>query len=133
MTTNARDQAYNIVPARAAAVWSQIVDTTSRVYDFSALSLGGSTRGWMIVTIEADGADVFYAFGSVTHAIDETAGGAASSATVSAFTASGCARIPSGTSKDVRIQRDVDKFLALKGSATGKARIYASSERSGGA
>lgn len=124
------DQVNNILPARGGAVWVQTLDTTSRPYDISALALDGSTRGWIIITIEAETCDVYYALGPSTLTVDQTAANAAGAAV--SYVANGCARIPAGQSKDVRIERSQHKFIALKGSAAGIARIYASSERSGG-
>lgn len=128
------EQAMNVVPPRLDKVAAQAVDSTSRAYDITALALGGATwkpgvKDFLYLTIQADGADVYYALDSVnTGTISDTASTAAGS--TMAFGATAPALIKNGAAAEVRVARDVDRFLLLKcaGGSTAIARIYASSQ-----
>lgn len=127
------EQAMNVVPPRLGKVAAQAVDATSRVYDLTALALGGATwrsgvKDFLYLTIQADGADIYYALDSVnTGTINDTAATAAGSPM--AFGTTAPVVIKNGLSAEVRIARDVDRYLLLKtATGTATARIYASSQ-----
>jgi hypothetical protein len=127
-------QAMNVVPARLGFVAAQAVDATSRRYDLTGLALGGATwkpgvKDFLYLTIQADGGDVYYATNSTNAGtIDDTASTAAGS--TMAFGATAPVLIKNGAAAEVRVARDVDRFLLLKcpSGSTAIARIYASSE-----
>jgi hypothetical protein len=129
------EQADNVTPP--VSVWAQTVDATSRAYDLTGLALGGDTYSsvradYIYLTIQADGADLYVAFGvdnskTIAQATAVAAGG------TPAFATTSCMKIPDSQERCYRINRAVDKFLYLKGSGAGTARIYASSDISPGA
>jgi len=112
-------------------VWAQTLDTTSRAYDITVLSVHGHAfvagqpdRVW--VTIQADGADVYFAFDDASRTIAE--GTAVAAGGTPAFADTSCCVVPDGQERSYEITRNRHKFLMLKGSAAGTARIYFSSE-----
>lgn len=136
MSEEATRQSDNIVPPRTK-VWVQLVDSTSRVYDLTAQNLGttydASHTTYVFLTIQADGADIYYCFDNVnSRTLDETAATAAGGAP--SFPTTACLKCPDGQERSYRIQRNLDLYLYLKTSTgTGRARIYASSQPSASA
>lgn len=127
------EQAMNVTPPRLGKVATQAVDSTSRVYDLTALALGDATwkdgvKDFLYLTIKADGADIYFVLGPNNGGtINDTAAVAAGSPM--AFAATSCDLIKNGDRAELRIARDVDRYLYLKtASGTAIARIYASSQ-----
>ena len=131
MTDVTQRQAMNVVPPRRGSVLVLTLDTTDRPYDISGLAFGkaqdaADADGGLYLTLFAETANCYYYFHSATASdLDETS--AVSAGGTAAFADAACAMIMAGTSVDVRIVREVDKFLVVKGSAAGKLRIWASS------
>lgn len=130
MGTIAEEHVADATPPRRSAVLAITLDATARAYDLSALDFGGfatsgGRRNQVFITIFADGADIFFYFAADnTVTLDTTAiaaGGAVAYSNVHA------AKIASGQSLRMRISRDADKFLHVKGSGAGTMRIWASS------
>lgn len=130
MGTIAEEHVADVSPPRRSAVLAITLDATARAYDLTALDIGGFSpsggrRNEVFVTIFADGADIFFYFAADnTVTLDTTAiaaGGAVAYSNVYA------AKIATGTSLRMRIARDKDKFLHVKGSGAGTMRIWASS------
>jgi hypothetical protein len=136
MTDRATSQADNIVPPRKGATWAVDVDSTARRYLLTALTLGRKyepgRRDDIYVTLQADGADVFFVFSdSSTVTLDDTAAQAAGNADA-AFAATYGAKIVSGTESHYRISRALDQYIHIKtSSGTGVLRMWASSEPQG--
>ncbi len=116
------------------------VDATSRPYNIALLPLGGQAtvntvnpgNDHVFVTMHADGGDIYYFFDSATATVDDTAkitAGTAASATSMSAATTACAKLLSGTSIDLRINRRDDKWLVVKTStSTAILRMYASSQ-----
>lgn len=130
----AEDQASDFLAPEVDKILAITVDATSRQYDLSLIDLGtpgadvGGTGGArsIFVTILADGADVYWA-------LDDTAGRTISESTViaagaaPAFGVGQCWKCPSGSEQSRRVDRTRMRYLYLKGSGAGTARIMASS------
>lgn len=140
MGDRATSQSDNIVPPRRGEILAQAVDSTARAYNLALLPIGGKAivnskqTDHIYVTIEADGADIYFQFASSSTPanLDNTASNAAGTAwtatTMSANT-SYAAKIASGTIRDFRIERSKDQWLIVKtASGTGTLRLYASSQ-----
>lgn len=129
-------QADNIRPPRKTEVLALGVDVTARCYDLEGLTMGGKTynvaagvRDAIYFTLEAELADVYYYFGSASVTITMSAASVISPGSALAYDAKYCMRVPQNDTRDVRIERSVDKFLYVVVSA-GSAilRMYASSQ-----
>lgn len=112
-------------------VWAQAVDGTSRPYDITVLTVNGRTynasepdRVW--VSIRAQGADIYFAFDDASRTLNESTVIAAGG--TPAYADGHCYVVPDGQECQYEITRNKHKFLMLKGSAAGTARIYFSSE-----
>jgi hypothetical protein len=133
MSVVAQFQAAAVAPPREGAVLAVTLDTTVRVYSLFGLNIGGFTplaanqdQKQVFLRVLADGADIFMHFnsdGSTTATVASAiaAGGALAYADTYLF------KIPNGSYCDFYIDRSVDKYIVLVGSAAGTARIYASS------
>ncbi len=138
MSFKATAQSDNVVPGRIGSIWPQAVDATSRPYNISLLPFGGKALvnsneiDHIYLTMTADGGDVYFAFGSVTGTVDDTAGNAAGvalTATTMSVGTTFAQKIPNGTTVSLRIERRLDKWLMLKTSAgTATLRVNASSQ-----
>lgn len=139
MTDRATSQSDNWVPARRGEIWSQAVDTTARAYQISLMPFGGkpitNTKqvDHIYLDLHADGGDVYYYFDSASStALDDTASnavGVAVTATTMSGSAAFGARIPSGGTISVRIERSLDHWLTIKtASGTATLRVNASSQ-----
>lgn len=130
------EQAMNVVPGRLGKVATIGVDATSRRYSLvaAALTFGGATwkdgvKDFIYLTIQADGGDVYYATNDTdAGTIDDTATTAAGGTL--AFVATAPVLIKNGAREEIRIARDVDRYLLLKcpSGSTAIARIFASSQ-----
>lgn len=130
MGTIAERYLADLRPPRRGAVLAITLDATARAYDLTALDIGGAApsvgrRNEVAVVVTAEGADIFLYFAADnTVTLDTTAiaaGGAVAYSNVHA------AKIATGTSLRMRISRDKDKYLHVKGSGAGTMRIWASS------
>lgn len=127
--------AARVLPPRRGAVVALTVDTTVRPYALGSLALAGYTpeaaahqREEVYLTLQADGAKVYYYFASAT-ASDLANGTTIAAGGTLAYGNAYCAVIPDGTSAQVCIDRSQDKFLIIQtASGTATLRIYASSE-----
>ena len=141
-------QADNIMPPRLfraadgsptaphpSGVLVQAVDGTSRAYNIALLPLGGKAVlggvDHVYLTLQAQTADIFFAFSNATGTIDDTGvntAGTALSATT--MTTTMPFRLIAGSEKDICIERNTDTWLILKcaGAATATLRMYASSQ-----
>jgi hypothetical protein len=134
MGSPAEEQTARILPPRKSHIFAITTDTTARAYDISGLELGNYTpeadlkrRNEVMLTVQAEGADLYLYFHTATDtAMDKTAAVAASAATA-AYVATHCAYIPVGNERTYTIDRSIDKFIVVQGSAAGKARIFATS------
>lgn len=134
-------------PCQGDNVFPIILDTTSRPYDLQSPGIiegvdyveASMKDERLCIRIEADGADVYYAFAgpttlafaSVPVILQTTrvaAGGTGGSGILTVINAY-CDKIPSGTWKDETIIRGLQRWLILKGSAAGTARVRISSPR----
>lgn len=139
MVDRATSQSDNISPPRRGAYLVQAVDTTARPYQLALLPLGGkpitnaNQADHVYLTLGADGGDVYLYFSSVTASdLDDTAANAAGTpwtATTMSGNTTYCEKIASGTVRDFRIERSVDRWIVLKTSTgTANLRFYASSQ-----
>lgn len=140
MRSVALEQATDYLAPEIGSLLVIAVDATSRVYDLSNLDLGslgsaiaapGAVATSLYVTLHAEGADVYWALsnnGALT--ISETACIAAGG--TPAFSNNRCWRCPNGSEQSRRIERVRHRYLYLKGSGAGYARIMASSFASQG-
>jgi hypothetical protein len=115
------------------SIWAQTLDATSRAYDITGLTANGRTynanetdRVW--VTIQADGADCYFAFDAASRTIAE--GTAVAAGGTPAYADTSCFLIEDGQERSYEITRNKHKFLMLKGSGAGTARISFTSENS---
>jgi len=126
----ALQQAADFLPPRRGAVLAITLDTTARPYDISGLTADGVSsleRGHDVyITIQAEGADVFYYFSSAT-ASDLSKTAAITAGAAAAYDNTHPARIVVDQQAHHRLNRAVDKWLILQGSAAGIARLYFSS------
>lgn len=133
MSVVAQFQAAAVAPPREGAVLAVTLDTTVRAYQISGLNIGGFTplaanqdQKQVFLRVLADGADIFMHFNS-----DGTTSGAVASAIAAGnplvYSDAYLFKIPNGSYCDFYIDRSVDKYIVLVGSAAGTARIYASS------
>ncbi len=136
MTDRAQTQAANVVPPRRGLVWAQAVDVTARPYNIALLPFGGKAIcnanqvDHIYLTLQADGGDVYYYFDSATGSalLDTTTNAAGTPLTATTMSAAMAAKVPSGSSVDVRIERNLDSWICVKTSAsTATLRVYASS------
>ena len=127
------DQWANAVPPRKGAEVTIAVDSTGRAYNISKLALGGYTPNgenvrsvYCNLQLTADGGDVYIQFDSTnTVTLDDTAAHAAGTELV-VFANTYCAKIPSGATVPVRIDRKIDKYMHIKTSTgTAKLRFHA--------
>lgn len=136
MTIEATRQADNILPPRRSAIIALAIDSTARAYDMSVLTLAGNTfsstqKGVRLyLTMQADGGAVYFQLSSSNSAtLSDTASITAGSAL--AFANTYGAKIESGGSVDVRIDRLDDRYLVVKtASGTATLRFWASSQPS---
>lgn len=132
MSYFAEEQAANFTPPRKSNCYAITLDTTARAYDISTLAANGivpdeDRRFEVYITVQAETADLYVYFHTATDsALDRTAAVAAGSATA-AYVATHCAYIPAGQERSYRIDRSIDKFLIVQGSAAGKCRVWFSS------
>lgn len=109
-------------------VWAQTLDTTSRSYDLTGLTAQGraydasQANEHVFLTVEADGAKCYIAFNDVAgRTINELTAVAAGG--TPAYADAHCFVIPDGQERSYVINRGFHKFIVLKGSAAGTARI----------
>lgn len=132
MSYFAEEQAANFTPPRKSNIYAITLDTTARAYNIASLAANGivpdeDRRFEVYVTIQAETADLFLYFHTATDsALDRTAAVAAGSATA-AYVATHAAMIPAGQERSYRIDRSIDKFLIVQGSAAGICRLFFSS------
>jgi hypothetical protein len=137
MGTIAEELASGNVPPRRGAVWAVTVDSTARCYNISKANLGGGTpeasggrRMEVTLYLQAQTADVFFYFDSVTGtALNDATTQAATSADLAFATAYGV-YLPYGwPPMKFRIDRNIDKFITVKTATNpGILRIWACSE-----
>lgn len=136
MTSRAQELAAYATPPRASAVLAITLDTTFRAYLLTSLAMGGFTpeadgkrRGEVYVTIHAETADAFLYFAAtdVAATASRTTALAAGSATAAYGTDTMTWRIPAGETQSFLINRSLDKYLIVSGSAAGILRMYGSS------
>lgn len=129
------DMADIIVPARKSAIVVITLDTNARAKDLRSLLLGriltpdpaAVNSDKVMLRIRAITADCWYHFDSTdTVTLDKTAALAAATGTLTTATTYGDV-IPAGSFEDVTIDRSVDKYLHVQGSAAGTLIIRASS------
>jgi hypothetical protein len=132
MSDRASAQADNVTPPRNTKIIALTVDSTARSYDLTAISLPDAyklgQRNDVYLTLQADGAKIYLAFHSATAStLSDTAAVAAGAAL--AYSATYAGYIPDGAAVEVRISRDVDKFLQVKCASGSSAilRFWASS------
>lgn len=136
MGSVADEQDANITPPRRGQVVALSVDATARAYDLTGLALGSANapqvspkREEVFVTLVSWGTTVWYHFSPTNDAsIDDTAAIAAGSPL--AFANTYGEPLGDGATVDLRIDRNVDKYLVVKAAsgATGKLYIRPSSE-----
>ena len=118
-----RQSDYILPPRKGAisvvAVTSTSAASTMATYGQTALT-SGVNYGSHYWSFQADGTDVYIAFSTATLTVDDTATGA--------LAATLCAKIPNGTTLQVKLNPATDIYLACK-TATGTAnlRIWPSS------
>ena len=140
MTIEATRQADNILPPRRSLILAITVDATARAYDLSGITMGGSSyltgqQGQRVyLTMQADGASMYYHFSSSSATTLDNTAVIAAAGTIAYANTYG-AKLESGTSIDLRIDRITDRYLVLKcaSGATGTIRIWASSQPSASA
>lgn len=129
------DLANIIVPARKSANIVITLDTTARVYDLRSLILGRLVApdptlvngDKVMIRLKARTADCYYHFDSAnTVTLDKTAALAAGGTAIDGTNTYGDV-IFAGSFEDVTIDRSVDKYLHVQGSAAGFLHIRASS------
>jgi hypothetical protein len=122
--TEATRQSDYIVPPRKSsisviAVTSTSAATTMATYGQTALT-SGVNYGSHYWNFQADGNDVYVAFSTATLTIDDTATGA--------LAATLCAKIPSGTTLQCKLNPATDIYIAVKtASGTANLRVWPSS------
>ncbi len=124
MGSTAEQHAAAVLPPRRGKVWAVAVDSTVRVYDLSALALGGAAA-----PERAGTRPTHVYFDSVTGtALADATVQAATSAAVAMADAHGAILEAGGPPLMVRIDRSLDKFLVLKVTSTaGVLRMWACS------
>lgn len=136
MATVAEELAAYTTPPRASLVWAVTLDTTFRAYNLIPLAMGGFTpeadgkrRGEVFVTIQAQTADVFFYFSATDTAASANSTTAQSAASADAAYGANTmtAYIPAGQERSYVLNRSLDKYLIVKGSAAGILRMFASS------
>lgn len=129
-----QDIANIITPPRRGLIIRITLDTTARAYDLRSMLFGRSVApdpavpngDKVMIRIRAITADVHYYFAEDnTVTLDSSAVIAAGGAMTLLGTF--CDTIPAGAFEDVTINRDIDKYLHIKGSAAGTVVIRASS------
>jgi hypothetical protein len=121
-------------PPRKGEVAAITLDTTARSYALAGLTIAGhkpdaaNTKTMFVyLQLHAETADCFFVLSSSnTVTLDKTAAVAAGGTL--AFTNTHGARIPAGSTIGVRINRAIDTYLHVQGSAAGILRISATSE-----
>jgi len=114
-------------------VWAQTLDATSRSYDLSVLTAQGraydssQANELVYLTVQADGAKCYLAFDSVsTRTIAE--GTAVAAGGTPAYAAAHCFVVPDGQERSFVVNRVAHRYIVLKGSGAGYARIAFSSK-----
>lgn len=130
--------AAHIIPPRRGLVLAVAIDSTARPYNLGALAFAGYTPSAdsvtpaeVMLTMQADGCDVFYYFHSATASdLDNTA--AVSAGGSPAYATTYAAKVEDGDAAHVMVNRAIDKFLVVKSAsgASGTLRIWASSQSS---
>lgn len=127
--------AARVLPPRRGSVAALTVDATARAYALGSIAMGGYTpeaaaslRNEVYVTLQADGAAIYYYFStSNTADLDPTAAVAAGG-TLAYANAHG-AVIEDGTSAQVVVDRSRDEYIVVRtASGSSTLRLYASSE-----
>lgn len=136
MTIEATRQADNILPPRRSGIIALAIDSTARAYDLSVITMGGSTfsstqKGQRVyLTLQADGGAVYFHLSSASATTLSDTATIAAGGTIAYANTYG-AKIESGGSMDIRIDRLDDRYLVVKtASGTATLRFWASSQPS---
>ncbi|MBX3202328.1 MAG: hypothetical protein KF894_29640 [Labilithrix sp.] len=136
MGTAAEHAIANVTPPRRGEVLVLATDTTVRAYDLRFLPLAGfapresRTREHVFVSLTAVEGDLHFYF-APTPSLDLDEDAELAAATALAYAPEHCDVLKEGASVRLRIDRQRDKYLVVKGSAAGKIILRASSESYG--
>ncbi len=136
MGTAAEHAFANVTPPRRGEVIALTTDATVRAYDLRFLSLAGfapregRAREHVFVTLSAITGDLYFYFSS-TADVDLSDSEKLAAGAALAFDVKFCDVLKAGASVRLRINRQRDKYLVVKGSTTGLLVLRASSESFG--